>query len=86
MKSAVKVSHQAPETPTTPCPMLCHSDDETEAVNSVRNVLWFMACALRDGLDFAGDQRLLDGAGLILETCAETLSYYIPSGEKGGAA
>ena len=71
--------------PATPSPMLCHSDDATEATNSVRNVLYFMACALREGFDFAGDEKLLDGAGLILETCAETLSHYLPIREKGGS-
>lgn len=72
--------------PASPRPMLCHSDDEAEAINSVRNVLWFMAAVMREGFDFAGDQKMLDGAGLILETCSETLSFHLPKGQKGGAA
>lgn len=58
--------------------MLCHSDDREEAMTSVSNVLWFMAAVLREDFDFCGDQQMLDGAGLILETCSETLSHHIP--------
>lgn len=66
-------------------PMLCHSDDAMEATSSVRNVLLFMAAALGDGFDFGGNREMLDGASLILETCADTLSHYLPDVEKGGA-
>lgn len=67
-------------------PMLCHSADQVEAINSVRNVLWFMAAVFREGVEFSDDQQMLDGAGLILETCSETLSCYLPAGQKDGAA
>ena len=67
-------------------PMLCHSADQVEAINSVRNVLWFMAVAFREGAEFSDDQRMLDGAGLILETCSETLGFYLPAGQNESAA
>lgn len=67
-------------------PMLCQSDTQTEAINSVRNVLLFMSVVLRDGIDFGGNKQIIDGAGLILETCSETLSFHLPAGQKGGAA
>ena len=58
-------------------PMLCHSADQAEAINSVRNVLSFMAATFREGVDLSGDQQMLDGAGLILETCSETLGFHL---------
>ncbi len=67
-------------------PMLCHSDDQAEAIDSVRNVLWLMAAVLREGFEFSNDQKMLDGAGLILETCSETLSAYLPADHEEEAA
>lgn len=62
--------------------LLVHSNDATEAANSVANVCRFMARALDDGSD-ALDRDERDGARVILETCAETLERHFT---KGGAA
>ena len=67
-----------------PRSIFCRSDSAVEAAESVRNVLWFMACVFSEGFDFAGDERLIDGAGLIFETCADTLTFHLE--QKGGAA
>jgi hypothetical protein len=65
-------------------PLLAHCDDPDEAARSVCNVLSFMSIVFRDRIDFGGSQAALDGAGLILETCADTLDFHLT--KEGGAA
>lgn len=75
----------ADEGAITPSALLSHADDPTEAAQSVRNVLSFMSMVLLDGVDFGGNTSAMEGAGLILETCAATLDAHFGD-QAGGAA
>lgn len=62
--------------------MLCHSEDKDEAVTSVSNVIRFMSRAMAAcGSDIVDGE--VDGARIILETCADTLDSHFAT---GGAA
>ncbi|MBI4997286.1 MAG: hypothetical protein HZC22_10400 [Rhodocyclales bacterium] len=64
-----------------PAALLAHSNDLVEAIDSVSHVLQFMSMAIQ--ADLSGSTVALDGAGLILETCANTLEFHRT--KKGGA-
>ncbi|HMV58737.1 MAG TPA: hypothetical protein PKD38_16185 [Nitrospira sp.] len=67
-------------------PLLSHSDNQTEAAHSVSNVLAFMSEVLRSGVELNDSKDVLDGAGLILETCANTLNFHFRAPKNRGAA
>jgi len=55
---------------------LAHSDDQEEAMQSVTNVLNFLACAFGAGTNVSDNASVSDGLSVILETCADTLRGY----------
>ncbi|MRR50718.1 MAG: hypothetical protein EG825_07340 [Rhodocyclaceae bacterium] len=84
MAKANSTRAQIDATPTerviVPMIAVADSTDLDEVAHSVSNVLAFMATALRDGFDFGGNRDLQDGAGLILEACANTINVHFREG------